>query len=67
MNKQKMRNIQDNINNNELFGDYQRHILTDLLLSTEEVYHEIIFETDLQKSNEVAGVFNDIMELFRVG
>ena len=67
MNKQRMRNIKDNIDNNELFGDYQRHILTDLLLSMEEVHHEIMFETDLVKSNEVAGVFNDIMELFRVG
>lgn len=61
-----MRNIKDNIDNNELLGDYQRHILTDLLLSMEEVYHEIVFETDLVKSNEVAGVFNDITELFRV-
>lgn len=61
-----MRNIKDNIDNNELFGAYQKHILTDLLLSMEEVYHEIVIETDLVKSNEVAGVFNDIMELFRV-
>ena len=60
-------NIKDKINNTELFGDYQRHILTDLLLSMEEVHNAITFDDNFVRSVEVSEVFNDIMELFRVG
>ena len=62
-----MHNIKDNINNNELLGDYQRHILTDLLLSMEEVHNAIMFDDNFVRSAEVSEVFNQIMELFRVG
>lgn len=66
MNKQTMRDIRDDINSNKLFGDYEKSILTDLLLSMEETFHARMFDDNLERSNEIARICSQMAILFRM-